>query len=251
MKGFTKQIWLVLSVLGIVLLFSLSLKSGLAKSGDIRNYLTVQAPKVEAYDEDDFTAEFWDLVTRNQPSHSDQMNAFDAKGGDEIGVIIDVIIQLGEKIWPIVEKNRPVVNVVTEASSAVPQGIKNWQTLSGWKNPKSKVFRVTYANLMGINVVDYSFRILYTYGGSYKGHGMYLSQVKVIPADLSVAWGYTFNSDARVVNTVNVGQKGHPIAGMEVQAAWSVDTVLKHNRMSTSYFVRGDGELLNLTDGTK
>lgn len=161
---------------------------------------------------------------------------------------ISEIINLGKKIWDVIVKNRPVVNVKNFSASAVPQGITAWQQLEGWQTPKTKTYQVTYKNLYGMNVVDFKFRVLYTTGGSYQGQGKYIARVTIIPADLSVAWGYTFNANVEVPSVLNTGTKENPIAGAEVQLHWSVDTVVKHIQSTVNFFVKGNGTFINLND---
>ena len=146
-----------------------------------------------------------------------------------------------KKVWAVVEENKPVVNIKEDRASALPEGAYNWRTLEGWATPKSRTYRVRYRNLYGMNVVNFAFRVIYTFGGSVNGVGKYLTNVTVVPAHLDVAWGYTFNAAVEVPYVTNAGTKTNPLAGMEVHLKWSVDTILKHNRMASSYYLRGDG----------
>ena len=180
------------------------------------------------------------------------LQCFDGASLGETAVIIDQIIQLGEKVWKIVEANKPVVSV-TEAprASALPKGADSWLQLAGWQNPKARVFRVSYKNLYGMNVVDFSFRVTYSSGGNVRGKGAYLANVSVLPANLQVAWGFTFNAGVEVANVLNAGSAQSPVAGMELLIRWQIDTVVKHERSTASYFVRGDGGFVDMTNGTK
>ncbi|MGZ3698587.1 MAG: hypothetical protein ACXWPM_06645 [Bdellovibrionota bacterium] len=178
--------------------------------------------------------------------------AGDAVGGDWTGsfdaanVIIDQIINMGKKIWDIVAANKPVVNVQTNVASALPQGADSWTNLQGWQNPVARTFQTTYKNIYGMKVVDFTYRLLYTYGGNVNGQGRFLAAVTVIPANLTVAWGYTFNASTAVPTVVNAGTKVDPVAQMQVQIKWSVDTVLNHAETTQAYSVRGDGEFADL-----
>jgi hypothetical protein len=97
--------------------------------------------------------------------------------------------------------------------------------------------------------VDFSFRLLYTYGGNVEGKGRYLAHVTAVPLNVSVFWGYVFNSEIQIPNIVNVGSHENPVAGMEVLLKWQVKSILKHTEGSKSFFVQGDGKFFNLTDG--
>jgi hypothetical protein len=164
-------------------------------------------------------------------------------------VIFDQIVNLGQKMWRLVEEGRPVVSTRWATASALPEGIQNWFSMSGWDNPRARVYRVEYKNLYGITVVDFSFRVTYTAGGSFQGKGQYLSRVSVEPASVLVRWGYQFDATAEVANVVNVGSSSSPIGGMELLLRWKVSTVMNEVEQTASYFVRGDGAMVDLTRG--
>ena len=168
---------------------------------------------------------------------------------DAAEVILDKILAIGRKIWNVVENNRPVSSFSTANASALPQGALSWQQLAGWQTPRSYVYRVTYENLYGIDVVDFSYRVVFTPGGSVAGRGQYLSNVTLLPNTIDVAWGYTFNANAAIVNTVNAGSNANPVAAMELLLNWSIETPLKSSKNSASYYVRGDGRFVDLTSG--
>lgn len=169
---------------------------------------------------------------------------------DEIDVILDKIIAIGDKIWKIIEKNKPVVNQKYQAVSMVPEGVKKWQQLEGWQMPKTKVFSMVYKNGFGGKVVEFSYRVVFSYGGSVNGKGQYLSRIEIEPALLNVAWGYKFNANGEVVNPMNAGTKKDPIAATELRMNWAVNTVMKHSEESTRFYVRGDGLFKDLSNGT-
>ncbi len=164
-------------------------------------------------------------------------------------VIIDQIMNLGARAWKVVEANRPVANATGVKASALPEGITQWAQLAGWKSPRSKLVHMQYTNRFGMTVVDFTYRITYTYGGSYNSQGQYLTNVSVVPSHLFVAWGYRFNASAEVANTVNIQTSAHPIAGMEIGVSWKVDNVIISDQNSNSYFIKGTGELTDLSRG--
>ncbi len=165
------------------------------------------------------------------------------------GIDLGTIISLGEKIWAIIEKNKPVVTQNYGAVSAVPAGIKTWEELIGWSEPVVRLYKLSYVNKFKQHVVDFNFRVNYTYNGNYNGKGRYLSRVEIDPQALNVMWGYTFNANGEALNITNVGSKSDPLAAMEIRLNWSVDTVIKHMQQSVRFYVRGDGLFKNLSDG--
>jgi len=170
-------------------------------------------------------------------------------GLDEAVVVIDKIIAVGEKIWKIIEKGRPVVSQKYQSVSAIPEGVKTWQELENWSAPQVRVYKMDYKNGYGMKVISFAYRVVYTFGGSVKGQGQYLSAVTIEPATLNVAWGYKFDASGQVLNVSNAGTKELPMAAMEIRLDWSVDTVMKHMQESTRFYVRGDGLFSNHSNG--
>ncbi len=160
------------------------------------------------------------------------------------------IISIGEKIWEIIQANRPVVTGNYSALSAVPQGIKSWDELEGWSEPTVRIYKLVYTNVYKMKVVEFEYRVAYTTNGSYNGTGRYLSRVEIDPKTLNVVWGYKFNATGLVLNVTNAGTKANPLAAVELSLDWSVESVLKHMGQSVRYYIRGDGLFKNLSDGT-
>ncbi|OFZ54907.1 MAG: hypothetical protein A2428_11695 [Bdellovibrionales bacterium RIFOXYC1_FULL_54_43] len=155
----------------------------------------------------------------------------------------DTVINTAKQLWTIIEANRPVVNISTDHANAIPTGIST-QALSSWQAPMSKTYTVVYENGFGAKVVEFSFRVIFLYGGSYKGKGRYIMNATIVPANVSVAWGFTFNANANVVSTSNAGSVRNPLAAMQLQLHWSVVTPIKHMESTDDFYIRGDG-LLN------
>lgn len=166
------------------------------------------------------------------------------------GIDLGQIIAIGEKIWSIIEANRPVVVQNYAAVSAVPQGIRSWEELNGWSEPTIRMYKLAYKNLYKMKVVEFNFRVAYTYNGSVGGRGKYLSRVEIDPAILNVAWGYKFNASGEALNITNVGTPESPMAAMEIRLNWSVDSVMRHMQESVRFYIRGDGLFKNLSDGS-
>ena len=169
------------------------------------------------------------------------MTPFNTPDPDAFDIDFSQIISIGEKIWKIVEANKPVVNVKTKLVSALPRGVNCWSDLSGWKAPKVKSYEVKYKNLFGTEVVKFRFRLQFTPGGGYDGVGKYLANVTVVPAELNVIWGYKFNAEVEIQPAVNLGTTKDPVAGLEINLKWNINTPVKESQNAFHIFVQGDG----------
>ncbi|AZZ38194.1 hypothetical protein CIK05_15760 [Bdellovibrio sp. qaytius] len=156
-------------------------------------------------------------------------------------IIVDKIINIGTKIWTVLEKGKPVASFQKAKANAVPQNITAWQQLEGWKSPQSKYYEITYKNVYGVEVAKLVYKIIYLSGGSYKGQGKYIGYVSVEPQEFKTAYMYTFNVQAAVESVYNKGTSENPLAGMIININWTVSTVLKTETQSYSYEIDGAG----------
>lgn len=165
----------------------------------------------------------------------DPINEFEMK--------LDQIINIGKKIWKIVEAGKPVVSYKTDVATAMPQGAGCWTDLQNWSAPRSQSWGVSYKNLYGVEVVKHVYRVSYLPGGSVNGAGKYIGYASVVPVELNVAWGYKFEATVNVPTVFNMGSAEAPKAGMQIDVNWKVNTVLKSVESTDSYFVSGTGEM--------
>ena len=222
------------TILLFTVLFS-SIASATASDFD-RNYYTIKSAVLTEVAEE--TKEFSD------DSFIDDSCIMDQDGMEDVD--IGQIINYGKMLWKFIKDNKPVVSVKTNSANALPKGIKSSYELSGWKGIVNKTYALKYENLFGMTVIDLKFRVSFTYGGSYKGKGMYVTNATIIPALVSVAWGYTFNADVAVNNVLNVGTERAPVGAIDISIRYAIDTVMKHNEEMYTFFVRGDGKLIDM-----
>jgi len=163
-----------------------------------------------------------------------------------VEVFVDQIINIGKKIWAIVDAGRPVANIQLDVANALPRGVSCWSDLSGWQVPQSKVYNVQYENAFGMVVVDYSYRVTYTAGGSVDGVGKYLTNATFQPANVEVAWGFDFAANAQVPSVFNMATKQNPVAGMQMNMKWAVKSPLNHAESTETFFVSGKNELKHM-----
>jgi hypothetical protein len=167
---------------------------------------------------------------------------------DMADVFVDKIINLGKKIWAVVELGRPVVNVKVDTANALPKGIFCWADLAGWTPTQSKTYQIAYENLLGEKVVEFAFRVIYTTGGNYKGVGKYITNTTIVPAHINVAWGYNLNAKSEVPTVFNAGSTEMPVAGMNLNMQWKVDTAFRYEERAETFYVGGDGTMKHLKD---
>jgi len=159
--------------------------------------------------------------------------------------LLDKIVNLAQKIFNIIEKNQPVVNVTTNYANAVPYGTSHWTQLQGWSRPATKRYAFSMKNGYGSEVVKVTYQVHYTHNGNFQGKGKFLTGVTVEPLNIETAWGYKVSLVSEVPDSTiaNVGTSEDPIASMQVQLKWNVHTVIKDITSKAVYYVQGDGLL--------
>ena len=158
---------------------------------------------------------------------------------------LDKIVNLMEKIFAIIEKNQPVVNVTTNYANAVPFGTTHWTQLQGWSKPATRKYAFSMKNAYGSEVVKVTYQVHYTYKGNFQGKGKFLTGVTIEPLNIVTAWGYkvTLVSEVPDSTVANVGTHEDPVASMQVQLKWTVHTMVKDITSKAIYYVQGDGAL--------
>ena len=170
-------------------------------------------------------------------------NPLDAINGT-IGVI-DNIVNLAEKIFDIIAKNQPVVNIKVNYANAVPFGYSHWTQMQGWSKPATKKYEFSMQNAYGGNVVKVVYQVHWVHSGNYQGKGKFLTGVTIEPLSVTTAWGYNVDLTAEVpdLTIANVGTSADPIASMQVKLKWKVHTILKDIQQEAIYYVQGDGQM--------
>ncbi len=158
-------------------------------------------------------------------------------------VTVDSIVNVASKLWQIVHDNAAVPNIESKYATAYPQGVTSASQLTQWSRPKVYSYGFYAENLYGGVMIDCSYKVAFTYDGSYKGKGKFLTGVAVIPTVAQVAWGYNFSMTAAVPDSTitNVGTEADPVAALQLKLTWKMSTVLKEFDGTSVYYVQGDG----------
>lgn len=161
---------------------------------------------------------------------------------------IGEIVAIGEKIWEIIQKGRPVVDVKTHRAAVLPAAQTDWREMESWKGPAMKAYRVTATNGFGSDVIGFTYRLAFHHSGSYNGHGSFLANATIVPEDIYVSWGFELNSFVEVGDAVNYGTKADPLPGLLMQVNWEMKSVMTHMAARESFVIKGDGTSLRMSE---
>jgi hypothetical protein len=160
-------------------------------------------------------------------------------------VILDKVINLGKKVWKIIEDGKPVVSVKYDYANALPKGVDGPQDLAGFSPLQFRSFRETGVNGFGVTVYDVTYTVVHRYGGSFKGKGRYLDAVAVVPQHVEVAWLYSVEFNVTKVSVANVGTHDNPVAAMTLESFFRVSTMVKELQSRGVFDIRGDSARIN------
>ncbi len=173
------------------------------------------------------------------------------KEGTDLGTIIltlDKIMALGKKVWAIIEGGRPIVqlnlgnhvSVLPYQKGETDLGVLD---LDNWSSFKGMKYTVTCENLLGLEVIRFTYIASFQHNGEYLGKGKYLSNIQIVATDVEVAWGYDFNAETIVRSLSQSGSKDDPVAEIVLSVSYKTKNVLKETRGEHFLHITGLGEV--------
>ena len=235
-----------------VIVFLGSLGVGASYAQDI-DYLTLEKVTVSKIQVDVLNQEISQKVIekhfdRQQTLQLPGMPTDDGQGKvDKVGKVISVgreLVALGEDIYRLVQKGKPVNKTNYAPISVVPKtdgGYADILDTEGWRMPTKATYQITYENLYGMEVVKFRYSIIFSYGGSYNGKGAYLTAAQIVPESVETLFGYTFGATMKLGGIQNHGTKENPVAGAILAMEHTVETVIKASLQTSSYHITGRG----------
>ena len=158
-------------------------------------------------------------------------------------IIAEVVVSVGAEIWKLVEDGKAVFDAPQSTSAAVPKGITSWTQLQGWKPPISKLYQSDVLEHSGKVLEPIYFRLVYEYGGNYKGVGKYLAAVTLMPAVQKVPYLHEIYAKSGVTAVGNVGTKKKPVAHMTLELDYGETLKIFSNptEQNIIFDIDGDG----------
>ena len=171
-------------------------------------------------------------------------------GLGEIAMVLDGLLAIGKKVWPIIDANRPVINTtgLAPALSVLPQFDANARNvelyqMAGWSMPKAASYRVSYKNVYGGELVGFTYTVYFQHNGSLNNVGKYLTSVTVQASQVSAALTMNFDAQSELVNVANVGSNVEPVASAIIRISYKVRGLFNEMRDAQSFYVDGLGNL--------
>jgi hypothetical protein len=171
-------------------------------------------------------------------------------GLGEVAMILDGLLAIGKKVWPIIDANRPVINTtgLAAAISVLPQFDQNAKNvelhqMANWSVPRAVSYRVSYKNLYGMEMVGFTYTVYFQYNGSLKGNGKYIAGLAVQASEVAAAWSTNFDATSELVQIANVGTSMDPVASATIRISYKVRGLLNEMRNAQTFYVDGRGQI--------
>lgn len=225
-------------------------------STDLEKYLTINSVQLEV--ETVTEAGTFTSVAVEEVSDLQELPGMPAVDGHpsqkaNIGQVIQIandVIALGERIYEIVKKGKPVVNTSYAPLSVMPKNAEGQPVdimdTEGWSLPTARKMRMDYKNVYGMTVVSFEYTVVFAHSGSYEGKGAYITAAQIIPSNVKVSWGFDFNASMKLVGLQNHGTRQSPVAGMVISVNYKVESVMTTIESNDTYHMTGKGQLVQL-----
>lgn len=201
---------------------------------DDKAYFTIASVKVNEVDPSQYTA----------PGYQSNNKALDL---GKVIMTIDKLVALGKKLYAIVEAGKPVVDVNMNNKVSVLPNVERpnsaMYSMSDWQSPKTKVYKVEFTNLLGVDVISFKYAVTFEYGGKHQGKGAYIHAARIAADSVDVAWGFNFKATTEAISIVNRGSTDNPVAALTFKLNYTAKSVLKEIQSEESFYVTGNGDV--------
>lgn len=160
------------------------------------------------------------------------------------------MVALGEAIYELVKKGKP--SNVTEYApiSVVPKDpttkeIIDVFDLEGFSMPVQRTYTTKIKNGVGKVLVNFTYKVMYSYGGSYNGAGKYLTGVIIVPQSVRTNFGWDFNASMKLSGMMNHGTKASPVAGVMITIKYQMNSWSSAFERNDTIHITGRGEFKN------
>lgn len=157
-------------------------------------------------------------------------------------------VALGEAIYELVQKGKPKNQTEYAPISVVPRDPMTKEyvdvfDLEGFSMPVEKNYVANITNKAGGAAVTFTYKVMYSYGGSYNGAGKYLTNVIIIPGSVKTQYGWDFNATMKLSGMMNHGTRAEPVAGIMVTLKYQMNSWSAAYERNDTIHITGNGEL--------
>lgn len=176
------------------------------------------------------------------------------KAAAELGqviIILDQLIAIGKKVWPIIQAGKPVLKTdMMKSVSVIPSDNKDprvtFVDMANWSMPTAQRYNVVFKNKLGMDVIDFDFTLYFQYNGTFQGKGKYLTSLTIEASRVWAAWAFDLDATSELVSIANVGSAKNPVASAILRLNLNTKGQINSVKSSYSIYVDGRGNIRTL-----
>jgi hypothetical protein len=168
----------------------------------------------------------------------------------EVIAIAKDVIALGEKVYELVYKGKPVTNITTHSPiSVLPKDkitgqVVDVMDLENCSMPTRKKYQ-TSVKRAGVTVAKFKYLIVFTYNCSYEGKGKYIQAAMLEPIAADVSYGWDFNAEMKYQGMMNHSSKADPVVGAFLSVKYSLKSWRSAFERNDTIHITGKGDVKN------
>ncbi|KAL0238912.1 hypothetical protein PCE1_004603 [Barthelona sp. PCE] len=149
------------------------------------------------------------------------------------------VVAIGEKVYDIVEKGKPVTESKMGSISCVPPHLKDdIFSMFGARSTSGRC-TIRFKNIYSLTVARFDLRIEGYYNLQTSEHrGYYIRDAAVRLSSFECMWGYTCKASVKN-SVINIGGSSTPTCEASMLFDYHVSTVLKHGAYSSTFRLNG------------
>jgi hypothetical protein len=170
----------------------------------------------------------------------------------EVIMVIDNLLAIGKKIWPIIEAGAPVVTTKMAPPISVIPNIDGTNVvlaqMENWSVPRMVSYRISFTNALDMEIVGFTYTVYFQHGGSYLGKGKYIANLKIQASNIAAMWGSKFDASSELVGISNAGTTEAPVASAIVQVSYVAKGIFNQFAGARSFYIDGAGHMSPIND---
>lgn len=209
-----------------------------------KDFYTIDRVEVKEITKDVFNQDVYKSVSQEAYTPDQVITPDPIEQTGRVITIARDLVALGEEVYNLVNKGKPTVATKYSPISIVPkiagQPVDILET-EDWKMPKKKNFKISYYNKYKMEVVEFRYSVMWSYGGKYDGKGAYITGAQIIPDVVNVMWGFDFTATMKLGGIHNGGKRENPIAVASLLLEHTVGNMLSLKSRVDTFVIDGRG----------
>ncbi len=196
----------------------------------------------------DYTIETYEVPFEEEAVSHNKVNDLNVQGIGEIIAIGKELVALGESIYTLVQKGKP--NVTTDFSpiNVVPKDATTRQPvdpmdLERSSDPVRRQYVMLVKNILGGTLVEFKYKLMFSYGASYNGKGRFIQNAMIIPVSIWAIYGWDVNASMKLLGITNKGTRENPVAGAHMAIHFNARSVLTNIDATDEISIDGLGRI--------